>query len=278
MWQKLKENIQEFFDERNLELKKKYLRRLFHGNSRRSIRFKRTLFTINLAFLILVFMELVYATDPSESALLFWTELTFGLIFLTELIARMWISVLPYRGVFQWIRLLDILVILTIFLQLFLPTNPFIMHVIGTLRVTKCYRMVDTLFDTNDKLSQHRDALVSFMNLMVFVFMMTTLVFLSQSTKNPGINSFTDALYFTMTTLTTTGFGDITMVGKDGKILVVMIMIFGVTLFLKFATNIFRPPKAFYECEQCHLTRHDPDASHCKHCGNTIRVRSKGLI
>lgn len=278
MWKKLKEHWNEFFNEKNLDLKKKYLRRLFLGNSRRSIRFKRILFAMNLAFLVLVFIELVYAADPSDSWLLFWTELTFGIFFLIELWARMWISVLPYRGIFQWIRMLDVVVIATIFIQLFLPTDPFLMHVIATLRVVKCYYMVNVLFDNKDRLSQHRDTIVSFINLTVFVFLMTTLVFVFQQHKNPGINSFVDALYFTITTLTTTGFGDITMVGKDGKILVVLIMIFGVTLFLKFATNIFRPPKVFYECEECHLTRHDPDASHCKHCGNTVRVRNRGLL
>jgi voltage-gated potassium channel len=260
------------------DLKKKYLQRLFYGKSKRSIAFKRFLFVLDLLFLVLVFMELVYATNPSESRLLFWTELLFGLVFLSELWARWWISVEPYRGMLRPIRIIDGVVIVTIFSQLFLSADPFVLYLVAALRVLKCYQMVGALFETNDRWSRHRDAVVSFINLLVFVFFMTALVFAFQHVKNPGINSFMDALYFTIATLTTTGFGDITMVGKDGKVLVVLIMVFGVTLFLKFATNIFRPPKIFYECEYCHLTRHEPDASHCKHCGNTIRIRNTGFV
>ena len=138
--------------------------------------------------------------------------------------------------------------------------------------------MVRVLFDSDDWLSQRRDSITAVVNLTFFVFIMTILVYLFQYENNPGINSFVDALYFTITTLTTTGFGDITMVGKSGKILVILIMVFGITLFLKFATELFRPPKAFYECKHCHLDRHDLDASHCKHCGNTVKVRTSGFL
>ena len=48
----------------------------------------------------------------------------------------------------------------------------------------------------------------------------------------PGDHNYADALYFTVTALTTTGFGDITLPGTSGRLISVAIMIFGVTLFL----------------------------------------------
>lgn len=80
-----------------------------------------------------------------------------------------------------------------------------------------------------------------------------------------------------MTTLTTTGFGDITLVGPSGRLLAVVIMVVGVALFLRLVQTIFRPEKVHYRCPDCGLTRHDPDAVHCKHCGRVLHITSEGL-
>jgi len=50
-------------------------------------------------------------------------------------------------------------------------------------------------------------------NLFVFLFGMTAVVYETQHQHNPAIGNYLDAFYFTVTTLTTTGFGDITLIG-----------------------------------------------------------------
>ena len=70
---------------------------------------------------------------------------------------------------------------------------------------------------------------------MVFVFITSALVYELQAGRNPEITTINDALYFTVTTLTTTGFGDITLVGESGRLLSVVIMIVGISLFVKLA-------------------------------------------
>jgi voltage-gated potassium channel len=57
----------------------------------------------------------------------------------------------------------------------------------------------------------------------------------------------------------------------------VAVMIFGVTLFLRLAQVLFRPPKVEYTCPHCGLTVHDADAVHCKHCGETIDIKTEGV-
>ena len=56
----------------------------------------------------------------------------------------------------------------------------------------------------------------------------------------------------------------------------VAIMIFGVALFLRLIQTIFRPQKVHHRCPDCGLSRHDPDAVHCKHCGRTINIPTEG--
>ncbi len=60
------------------------------------------------------------------------------------------------------------------------------------------------------------DTIVAGTNLFVFLFGMTAVVYETQHRHNPAIGNYLDALYFTVTTLTTTGFGDITLTGTGG--------------------------------------------------------------
>jgi voltage-gated potassium channel len=115
------------------------------------------------------------------------------------------------------------------------------------------------------------------LNLLVFLLVMTALVFETQVGRNDEIGNYADALYFTVTTLTTTGFGDITLHGTYGRLLAVLIMIFGVSLFLRLAQTVFRPGKVHYTCPTCGLNRHDADAVHCKHCGETLNIPTEGM-
>lgn len=87
----------------------------------------------------------------------------------------------------------------------------------------------------------------------------------------------TFALYFTMTTLTTTGFGDITLRGDIGRLLVVVILVLDVVLFLKLLPSAFRSATVEYGCPDCGLKKHDPDAVDCKHCGRTLHIETEGL-
>lgn len=117
---------------------------------------------------------------------------------------------------------------------------------------------------------------MSVLNLVVFIFFVTALVYVFEVDQNEHINTYVDALYFTVTTLTTTGFGDITLDGTMGHLLSVIIMVFGISLFLRLVQTIFRPSKVNYTCKTCGLTRHEPDAVHCKHCGVILKIETDG--
>ena len=112
----------------------------------------------------------------------------------------------------------------------------------------------------------------SLATLVTFIFVATGFVYASFARSHPGLNGYVDALYFTVTTLTTTGFGDITLPGAWGRLLTIVIMISGITLFVRFAQTLIRPYKVRFTCEVCGLMRHDPDAVHCKACGAILNI------
>jgi voltage-gated potassium channel len=80
--------------------------------------------------------------------------------------------------------------------------------------------------------------------MVTFVFVATGFVYTSFARTHPGIEGYVDALYFTVTALTTTGFGDITLPGVWGKLLSIMIMISGITLFVRLAQTLIRPTRS----------------------------------
>ena len=107
---------------------------------------------------------------------------------------------------------------------------------------------------------------------------MTGFVYETQHWTNPKIGNYVDALYFTIAALTTTGFGDITLTGTLGHLISVIIMIFGVTLFLRLVQVLLRPDKVRFACPVCGLQRHDRDAVHCKACGTILNIPDEGAI
>ncbi|HKH01036.1 MAG TPA: ion channel, partial [Bradyrhizobium sp.] len=72
------------------------------------------------------------------------------------------------------------------------------------------------------------------------------------------------------------GFGDITLSGTMGRLISVVIMIFGVTLFLRLLRVLLQPHKVRFACPTCGLLRHDRDAVHCKACGRVLNIPDEG--
>jgi hypothetical protein len=62
--------------------------------------------------------------------------------------------------------------------------------------------------------------------------------------RGPGIGAFTDSRYFTVTSLTTTGHGDIALQGFWGRALFIVIRIDGVSLFFRLNQATMRAAQA----------------------------------
>lgn len=121
-----------------------------------------------------------------------------------------------------------------------------------------------------------RDIVRAIINFLVFLFLVTGFVYTSFFYHQEGGEGFVDALYFTVATVTTTGFGDITLPGTVGKLTSVVTMIVGISLFVRLAQAIVRPYKVTFACHRCGLRRHDADAVHCKACGEILNIPDDG--
>jgi voltage-gated potassium channel len=252
---------------------KETIDRLYSGSSRRAAGFRYGLLVFDLFTIAFLIVTSPLPTTPVIVA----ADVVIGLLILADVLARLWIAPHKLRMLRQLHSIADILVILSLLLAPLLTENLAFLRVLRMLRLLYSYHVLRDLRRHTPFFRRNEEVIVSSVNLGVFVLLVTALVFALQFGRNPSIHNYIDALYFTVATLTTTGFGDITMTGSVGRLLAVFIMVVGVALFLRLAQAIFWPQKVSYTCPDCGLKRHDPDAVHCKHCGRTLKIETEGM-
>lgn len=242
------------------------LRELYHGKTPEAVRFRLWVIFIDL-LLIAFFIAAPFLRD--FPAYLF-VDYAVAFMLSVELVARALAdtSVKTFARRFSvWI---DLFVLLTLLFPLWLFNLAF-------LRVLRLWSLAhsEIFWETVGRRyddTRVEDISKALATLITFIFVTTGFVYAGFARTHPGIDGYVDALYFTVTTLTTTGFGDITLPGTWGRLLTIGIMISGITLFVRFAQTLIRPYKVRFTCDCCGLMRHDPDAVHCKACGNLLNI------
>ncbi|WP_454746611.1 potassium channel family protein [Ciceribacter selenitireducens] len=246
------------------------LSRLYFGQDAAAIRFQFALMVIDLA-IIGFFLAGPYLRDrPSyliiDYVIAFWIA--------AELFAQWTISSSTRRMFAKPITWLDLLVLCTLLFPQWLFN-------FGFLRVARIWavarRPVFKLMLRRLGLREQVDVVTAFINLFVFLFLVTGFVYTFFFYREDAGTGFIDAFYFTVATVTTTGFGDITLPGTFGKLTSIVTMIIGISLFVRLAQAIVRPYKVSFPCPECGLQRHDADAVHCKACGHILNIPDEGL-
>lgn len=246
---------------------------LYEGDSERSDRFRYGL----LAFDALTVLFIVVSSFFHGHALVETLDFVFGFLILVDFLARLWIGGWRLRDLLTFQGIADVIVVLSLLAPMMGEKFAFL-RVVRALRLLRSYRLIRQLREDFPYFQKNEDVILALANLIVFLFVMTALVFETQVGRHGDIRNYVDAFYFTITALTTTGFGDITLEGTGGRALSIIIMIFGVSLFIRLIQTIFRPTKVRHSCPRCGLFLHDIDAIHCKHCGLILNIPNEGIL
>ncbi|MGI3211452.1 potassium channel family protein [Roseovarius tibetensis] len=248
------------------------IRLLYDGRSKRATRFRYALLIFDAASIVFF---LATATLPLTPALIA-VDVVIAMLILGDFICRFWIAENKPRHLRQIYVLVDLVVLVSLIAAPFLGQQFAALRLLRALRLVHSYHLLKDLRRDMRFFRLHEDAIVAAVNLLVFIFTMTAVVLLLRGGREHGLETYVDALYFTVTTLTTTGYGDILMTTSAGRLLAVAIMVIGVGLFLSLARAIFTPAKVRHKCPDCGLMKHDPDAIHCKHCGLELKIETEG--
>lgn len=247
------------------------VRALYFGHTQSAVRFQGVLLTLDL-LIIGFFVSSQFIVQQSW----FWiADAAIAAFLALDLSARLF----AFGSIRRWLKYPETWIDLVVLATLALP------HVLsnwGFLRILRLWTLVRSERFWN-VLARGRfddtyveDLTKAIVTLVVFVFLAagaTQAMFLGQ---HPKLNNFIDAMYFVVTSLTTTGYGDITLDTAAGRLFSIGLMIAGISLFFSIAQKAFAPQQKIVSCSACGIDRHDPDARFCKGCGEPLRAPLRG--
>jgi len=199
-------------------------------------------------------------------------------IFAIEYFIRLIISRNKIKFVFSFLGIVDLLVILPLFAQIsqglvFLRG----FRVFRILQLLKTIRYSNLMLMFFRSFRHYRDEIQIFMITFFLVIIVGSLAMFSiEGLINPGFATVPDAMWWTIVTITTVGYGEVVPITVAGKILATIIMFMGlaaIAMMTAVLTKVFIDHffgKRLHHCEMCHFPHHDHDAKFCKNCGNQL--------
>ncbi|TAJ27263.1 MAG: ion transporter [Bosea sp. (in: a-proteobacteria)] len=238
---------------------------MYHGDTPLARRFQAGFIAVDLAVIAFFLASPLLSDHPWFLAIDYSVAVLVGF----DMIARGFAA----RDLKRWLLRPDVWVDLVILIALLAPMWIVNLAFLRVLRLWTLFRSPIVWRRLRAYgLDRWEEMIRAVVNLVTFLFVMTGFVYTAFAYRVPGIEGYLDALYFTVATVTTTGFGDITLPGPWGRIASVIAMIVGISLFVRLAQAVFRPRKVTYRCPRCALMRHEPDAVHCKACGQVLQI------
>jgi voltage-gated potassium channel len=245
------------------------LRLLYHGSSATALRFQLAVLLVDLAIITFFIATPLLRDGPTY----IWIDIAVAVLLLLDLGARALASTDPIRWLKQPTTIVDVFILITLLLPAWFAN-------FGFLRILRLWTLSRSgaLWRPlkKSKLNRYREQGEAVVNIVAFLFVVSGFIFTFFAGTESGIERYVDALYFTVTSVTTTGYGDVTLPGPAGKLTSIVVMIVGISLFVRLAQAVFRPHKVSFPCPQCGLQRHEPDAVHCKACGHVLNIPDEG--
>lgn len=247
------------------------VRALYFGHTQSAVRFQGVLFVLDI-LIIGFFVGSQFIREQSW----FWVvDGAIAAFVAIDLTARLF----AFGTLRRWFKYPTTWVDLIVLATLALPT---VLHNWGFLRILRLWTLVhserfwNVLARGKWDDTYVEDIAKAVTTLVVFVFIaagLTQALFLGQ---HPQLNNFIDAMYFVVTSLTTTGYGDITLMSPFGRLFTIGLMLVGISLFFSIAQKVFAPQEKIQKCVACGLDRHGLTASYCCNCGAKLTAPLRG--
>lgn len=233
--------------------------------------------------IVTVMLESVPSIGEKYDAELNIMEWGITIIFSLEFVARVLCVGKPWKYVFSFYGLVDLLSILPGYLGLFVSgTNS--LSVIRSLRLLRIFRILKLVQFIGEANLLIRSLKASRAKIIVFMFFVLSITFILGSlmyiveSPESGFTSIPRSIYWAIVTLTTVGYGDIAPDTDLGQFIASVIMLTGYAI-IAVPTGIISAEIAKQDtaqkpttqsCPSCSLEGHEEDATYCKYCGSQL--------
>ena len=266
-------------------LREKTYRVIFGTDTPAGQRFDIALIYLILVSVLAVVLASIESIKMQYGDWLFRLEWAFTLLFSMEYAVRIYSSPKPFRYIFSFYGLVDLLSIIPTYLALLFPAANYwlVIRLLRVLRIFRVFKLVRYLTEANLLLrsmyAARRKVLVFFTVVLVICVIFGSLMFLVEGPNN-GFTSIPRSIYWTIVTITTVGYGDITPQTVFGQIIATMAMLTGYSI-IAIPTGIFTAEIAREiitesnnrQCNVCNRSGHHTEAEYCFQCGVSLPER-----
>ncbi|NRT12798.1 ion transporter [Flavobacterium sp. 14A] len=257
---------------------------IIYGTSTKAGRlFDLILLGLILLSVVLVMMETVNSFDLKYHYELVTLEWIITIFFTIEYILRIVSIDKPWKYIFSFYGIIDLLAIMPMYLSIFfLGTSIF--SVVRSLRLLRLFKILNHPQFTSQSVQLKQAINASRGKIVVFIYFVLIITIIIGSLmyivegKESGFTSIPASIYWTIVTLTTVGYGDISPVTPLGQFIASFVMILGYGIIAvptgivtaEIAKNSQKQNDHFkpQACEGCGDEAHTTTANYCSNCGH----------
>lgn len=257
---------------------------IFEADTRAGKNFDIALLILIFLSIGLIILESIPSFDVRLQRIFYILEWCLTILFTLEYFLRIYVVKSPLKYILSYFGLIDLLSILPTFLSLIFPGSHYLLSIraLRLLRIFRIFKLGQFLKESNILLkalkSSRRKITVFLFFIIITVSIIGSLMFLVEGGVNEKFSSIPVSMYWTIVTLTTVGYGDITPITGAGKFIASCLMILGYAV-IAVPTGIVSSEIAgmneikkqtTQHCRTCSKEGHDIDAKYCKYCGDDL--------
>jgi voltage-gated potassium channel len=248
--------------------------------------FDLILLGIILLSVIIVMLETVHGFDTKYHQQLIVLEWIITVFFTIEYMLRILSINKPVKYIFSFYGIIDLIAILPMYLS-FLLAGASVLTVVRAIKLLRLFKILKHPKFSSQSIHLKEALIASRGKILIFIYFMLISSILIGSImyivegKESGFTSIPTSIYWTIVTLTTVGYGDISPVTPLGQFIasIVMIMGYGVIavptgiVTAEFASNVREKTLSnkINPCPSCGTEGHAYNAKYCYHCGAVLK-------
>ncbi len=256
---------------------------IYESNTTAGKVFDVSLLVLILASILVVIFDSIESYRLQYGTLFTNLEWAFTILFTIEYILRLISIERPWKYVFSFLGIIDLLAIIPGYLSIFFAgaQSLLVFRALRLMRIFRIFKLTHFLSEMRflgvALKGSIRKISIFMLIVLMLVIILGSVMYLVEEGKN-GFTSIPESIYWAIVTITTVGYGDITPNTTMGKFVASFIMMIGYGIIAvptgiittEMALAVRNKEQHHEVCPRCGKEGHDADAKFCKLCGEKL--------